>query len=565
MKKLKVLFYLSILGIILSSCEAQEDYIENTSNTNTFKRSSKSFGELITEKDFSRSFSKIPKRKIKKTNSFERTQMEDSYGFTIYDTPINIMESDSLLVYNLLIKSDTLKNGNYFENLVLNTNKFTNETKAYIFKYNLTSDIVPTIHNSVSFNASVNIKPIMYSGDLVMARYGDICYTHHYALCYELAGDGVFSQPHTPTEYCSGAKIVNFSEEVCIDSQGGGATGIPTNTTSGSSSNSSGGSSYGSTGGTPIYSNPTPPCDPRVDCPFLEEVNYSDSNIQAFQNYLLNDNPLGLLDVPCSQIPYWQTIAQYQVPQYVKDKISNIDSQTGWFTSAGIQTLNDSNNGAVVNMDFFPVTITQMPKKSNGELYTQKELFDYVRTHINDFFDSLQFTPIVDTNYGINDSILWQSNNPLSSILSINIVGNEGSVVCSNFNIQTGEWYFSTITAPWDGSHPVSGNRAFGYYTDVNGNMVIYTRGIDRLTDGTYMYGPNGILAEAAQQAVAFSQADSKWSNFQTKIKNFINSGQSTNNNGNSIVNIPVKYRPNWSKVKNVLKGTRPISDLGCK
>ncbi|GAA4775934.1 MULTISPECIES: hypothetical protein [Flavobacterium] len=264
--KFKILPYLSILVMIFSSCEVQEDYIEITNTSQNFKRSSKSYKELITEKNFTKAFSKIPKKKVNKINELGRTQMEDEYGFTIYDTPINIMESDSLLVYNLLIKSDTLKTGNYFENLVLNTNKFTNETKAYIFKYNLTSQIEPTIHNSVSFTANVAIKPIIYSGN-IMARYGDICYTHHYAMCYELAGDGIFSQPHRATEYCSGAKIVNFSEEVCVDFQGGGATGIPTTPSTPSNPGGSSGS-----GNTPIYSNPTPPCDPRVDCPIIDQA-----------------------------------------------------------------------------------------------------------------------------------------------------------------------------------------------------------------------------------------------------------------------------------------------------
>lgn len=94
--------------------------------------------------------------------------------------------------------------------------------------------------------------------------------------------------------------------------------------------------------------------------------------------------------------------------------------------------------------------------------------------------------------------------------------------------------------------------------------MVIYTRGVDRLTDGTYMYGPAGVSAEIVQQNIAFSQADSKWSNFQSKIKDFVNNSPLPGNNGESIINTPIKYRPNWDKVKDVLKGNRPISDLGC-
>jgi hypothetical protein len=278
----------------------------------------------------------------------------------------------------------------------------------------------------------------------------------------------------------------------------------------------------------------------------------------------LETNPNLLLNVPCNQLPYWQTISQHVVPNTVIKKIEKIDNQSGWFESANIQSLGHPNNGATVNMDFFPVTISQMPKKPNGVTYTQKELFNHIRLNINAFFDNLTFTPVVNSSYGLNETALWNSTNPLGAILSINIVPDEGSVVCSKFNEITGEWYFTTIEVPWDGTHPVSGHRAFGYYTDVNGKMVIYTRGVDRYSFGTHMLGNTGATLEAASQLAAFSSADAKWQSFQQKIANFVNQGQGNGLNGASNVNVPEKYRPDWNKVKNVLNGTQPISTLGC-
>lgn len=215
-------------------------------------------------------------------------------------------------------------------------------------------------------------------------------------------------------------------------------------------------------------------------------------------------------------------------------------------------------------MDFFPIKITQMPKKSNGIQYTQKELFDYIRLNINDFFDELSFTPVVNQNYNLNETALWNSSNPLGAILSINIDPDAGSVVCSKYNPATGEWYFTTLEVPWDGTHPVSGNRAFGYYTDVDGKMVIYTRGVDRFGFGTHMLGDIGGTAEMVAQAIAFSAADEKWQNFQQKVANFVNQGHSNGFNGMSNVITPKKYRPFWNEVINVLNGTQPISTLGC-
>jgi hypothetical protein len=64
------------------------------------------------------------------------------------------------------------------------------------------------------------------------------------------------------------------------------------------------------------------------------------------------------------------------------------------------------------------------------------------------------------------DEALWNSSNPLSTIISISIALDDGNVVCSDF--QSCCWVFTTLQALWkpftwkDGVHPVSGNRQFG-------------------------------------------------------------------------------------------------------
>ena len=45
----------------------------------------------------------------------------------------------------------------------------------------------------------------------------------------------------------------------------------------------------------------------------------------------------------------------------------------------------------------------------------------------------------------------------------------------------------------------------------------------------------------------------------ETKVFNFVH-----NNVGGTINNVNEIYRPDWNKVKEVLRGNRPISDLGC-
>ncbi len=56
-----------------------------------------------------------------------------------------------------------------------------------------------------------------------------------------------------------------------------------------------------------------------------------------------------------------------------------------------------------------------------------------------------------------------------------------------------------------------------------------------------------------------FFGADDLWESFQNKFQNFVD-----NNNGNALKTTPIKNRPDWDKVKDILEGRKPISDLGC-
>ena len=56
-----------------------------------------------------------------------------------------------------------------------------------------------------------------------------------------------------------------------------------------------------------------------------------------------------------------------------------------------------------------------------------------------------------------------------------------------------------------------------------------------------------------------FQGADDLWESFQQGMRNFVNS-----HGGVSAIEAPIKYRPDWNKVDQVLMGQRPVSDLGC-
>ncbi|QMU66500.1 MAG: hypothetical protein GKR88_20890 [Flavobacteriaceae bacterium] len=146
------------------------------------------------------------------------------------------------------------------------------------------------------------------------------------------------------------------------------------------------------------------------------------------------------------------------------------------------------------------------------------------------------------------ETTLWNSNNPLGSIIYIDIPGDDGVVVCTEYT--NSYWYFMTMNAPYAGNHPVSGTRQFGYEQNANGSFNFFVRGVDRIDSG---------VMELLASSQIFGGADSLWAFFQAKTSQFVN-----NNGGSSTIVTPVKNRPDWDKVEEVLSGERPISDLGC-
>lgn len=276
------------------------------------------------------------------------------------------------------------------------------------------------------------------------------------------------------------------------------------------------------------------------------------TRLKDLDNALIQ-NPNLLIDIPCSQLPEWQELANHPIPTSVKNRIFQINGQTNWFSSSVIQNL-DYSSSFTINMDVYPVKISNMPEKAPGVKYTPAEFFDHFRRNINDFTDVNhgKFYPVVESQYGINDTQLWNSTNPLGSLVTIKIPADNGTVVCSGFGPQA--WIFTTVKSPWDGEHPVSGNRLFGYFIDGSGNMVIYTRGVDRFTTKV----SNNAL-QYTVESFGYSEAQKMWKTMQQKLSSFVN-----NNSGNSSIIPGVDYTPSYIFIKDYLKGKKPLTSLGC-
>lgn len=117
-------------------------------------------------------------------------------------------------------------------------------------------------------------------------------------------------------------------------------------------------------------------------------------------------------------------------------------------------------------------------------------------------------------------------------------------------------WTFTSIWEPMNGSHPVSGNREFGFTRALGGGHTFYSKGVDRLTD---KIGENleRMSRDSKNSGVPFQKSDKLWKSFQDNIVDFVNTHGGQANKGT-----PQIYRPDWKVVKDGVNGKRPISDL---
>lgn len=105
---------------------------------------------------------------------------------------------------------------------------------------------------------------------------------------------------------------------------------------------------------------------------------------------------------------------------------------------------------------------------------------------------------------------------------------------------------------------PISGNRELGFTTNTDGSYTFFARGVDRLTIPITTRGNYFISAPVLSlKGLAFEGADATWESFKDGITNYVNSNQgATTRNPTQI------YRPNWSVVKDVRDGIKPLSTL---
>lgn len=291
------------------------------------------------------------------------------------------------------------------------------------------------------------------------------------------------------------------------------------------------------------------------------------SRIAALGVYLQSkpDGMLDCADISSYPMNMYQQVGSYSIPQEVLDRIENIRSAYPSIFNANnfkLQDINDA-EGPVVNLDYFPVHITELPNNSNNVQMTPDEFLEYFRNSL-DFFvtlggQSASFSPYIQSPFSDHPVVNAPYEASLGGLLHINIpssvpgVYDDGTVIISGYQrdfTANFHWFmFTTMTSPLDGQHPVAGNRIFGIFPDnINGGYCFYTMGVDRTYSDWVTWINNNFNS-------AFNGADALWSGVQNGILSHLNY---PGNSGSAVLYSPPykATRPKWeSVIKKFLQG----------
>jgi hypothetical protein len=305
-------------------------------------------------------------------------------------------------------------------------------------------------------------------------------------------------------------------------------------------------------------------CDPNnpgwVPGPVTDQYGYYYDRIDEMKE-LLEADPFFLVD-PCNYLTQFKSLGNYPVPQVVTDRITSLNqqfynlyrpysNQNAITDPYVIKNVNDG-AGLVVNCDYFPIHITQLPTINSAQMST-KDLFDYFRKNMNSFVDNGVATFEPYSGAGVNDTPLWLSSNPVGSLLHLDMA-NDGTVIVSGFQNSSFEskMIVTTLYSPLDADHPVSGNRAWGIMRDVtNGGYTFYTTGVDRMTTSLFDIA-NNVMELVPGVSSGFDDADQLWRSLQDKMIAFIEQ-----NGGHAVKydqSPDITFRPPWYLLKEYLQ-----------
>jgi hypothetical protein len=273
-------------------------------------------------------------------------------------------------------------------------------------------------------------------------------------------------------------------------------------------------------------------------------------------------HPLPAFPAPTQDLSAWKDLINFLPDASIMQAIQQ--------RSVQLQPIGSAGDGSPVTLDYYPVQIESLPSG-----YTMDSFFDEIRRDITtdikpsigDFryfseVDAARNTPPKYSTSESEDQTLWLSADPEGTLFSIFIPlitgllssvspTTDGTVVCSQNG--TDHWIVSTCASYIDGTHPVAGNREFGYWDDPDLGLVVYTRGADRpfLPMWTDLIGsivapleplPDELLLLI--YTIAFKGADAFWRDLQQQVVKMVIS-----RGGNAEVANPVSQHYDWNSV----------------
>ena len=235
-------------------------------------------------------------------------------------------------------------------------------------------------------------------------------------------------------------------------------------------------------------------------------------------------------------------------------------------------------NVPCANIDYYSVEITTYPDfNDDGNPDTEAEIYQAFREIFLDLASgekqdfqfscdsnldlhidsgdkgdiSWEFKPF--DNNAFNDASLFVSSNPISAILDIeaeasgigSLAADDGAIIVSDFT--QNQWTISTISTPYNGSQPFSGNRQWGWLINQSGNLELFTRAVDVAKISKILNISIGTNTEC-QQDTYYNIAEATWKNLQQEIADWINS-----NGGQAIIKPSKAVRIQKEKIVEIL------------
>ncbi|PQJ74159.1 hypothetical protein [Polaribacter gangjinensis] len=265
------------ISLLFSSCENDEFIINSSNQEKNTSYSQKTFGNIQKTEKFKEAFNKVFKTKKQALTSDNRlkTVMEVNYGFTIDTNAVNIISSDKFTSYTMLIHR-SVNDETFYENLIIQIDSL-NNTKAYILKYKLRSQLTPhEDHHSFEQDTEITVTPIIY--DNTQSKIIEECRTIWVTYCpYQfehVAGPSCYNHPERLYQKPKSECITYDDGPDTIDTGGGGTSGGSTGVGGGSST-----SIYT----TPIISNISPIKFYEIITSFEDAINFVPSRFESVE------------------------------------------------------------------------------------------------------------------------------------------------------------------------------------------------------------------------------------------------------------------------------------------